>query len=414
MTKSLSRRSFLASAASLSASAWLGSYAKLTAADRNKVKITDIRTMMLQGPRTYTLVKVETDAGVSGIAEAYGSPGLGVREAIHGLRGFFVGQDPLQIDRLYTRDRYTDGSAHAQQRAMSGIEMALWDLGGKLLDVPTHVLLGGKFRDRVRLYDHSSPSNFMDKGACRAWAQEVKENPHGINMHKFGPLRNDSADDPGRDPSNRLLSSDELRRNQQGFENCREALGFEHDILIGCHWEFDLRSAIDLANVLAPIKPLFFEDPLPVAYSESWKRLAQMSPVPICTGENWLRRADALPFVVNAAIDILHPDLRNSGGFLETKRMADLADLYFLPVANHNTGSIVNGMATIHWASTIRDYFACETVFFNGGWMDDVIVHDQPLCRDGFVEVPNKSGLGIELNPDVVKAHLAQGETWWG
>lgn len=370
--------------------------------------------MILQGPRTYTLVRVDTDAGVHGFAEAYGSPGLGIEEAIHGLREFFVGKDPLQIDVLYTVPRYTDGSAHAQQRAMSGIEMALWDLAGKLLDVPTYKLLGGKFRDKVRLYDHSHPSDFFDKSVLRDWAQQVKESPFGINMHKFGPLRNTPAKDFGRDPANRMMSSDELRRFRQGFENCREALGFEHDILIGCHWEFDLRSAIDMAVALEDVKPMFLEDPLPVAYSESWKRLAQMSPVPICTGENWMRRAEALPFVTNAAIDILHPDLRNSGGFLENKRMADLADLYFLPMANHNTGSIVNGMASIHWASTIRDYFACETVFFDGGWMDDVIVHDGPLSRDGFVTVPDRPGLGIELDPDVVKAHLAAGETWWG
>lgn len=404
----------MCSLAGISASTCLGSYAKLSAAERGRVKITDIQTMLLQGPRTYTLVKVQTDAGIHGIAEAYGSPGLGIRAAIHGLRGLFVGKDPLQIDRLYTQYRYTDGSAHAQQRAMSGIEMALWDLAGKLLNVPTYKLLGGKFRDRVRLYDHSRPSDFFDKGACRAWAQEVKVAPHGINMHKFGPPRNDPARDPGRDPSNRLLSTDELRRIRRGFENCREALGFDHDILIGCHWEFDLRSAIDLAHALADIKPSFLEDPLPVAYSDSWKRLTQMSTVPICTGENWMRRADALPFVVNAAIDFLHPDLRNSGGFLENKRMADLADLYALPMANHNTGSIINGMASVHWASTIRDYFACETLFFDGGWMDDIIVHDKPLCRDGFVEISNKPGLGIELNPDVVKAHLVPGEKWWG
>ncbi len=394
--------------------AWLTNYARLAAAERRKVKITDIKTMILQGPRTYTLVRVETDAGVYGVAEAYGSPGIGVKEEIHGLRELFVGKDPIQIDRLYTGYRYTDGSAHAQQRAMSGIEMALWDLAGKLLNLPTHALLGGKFRDRVRLYDHSHPRDFLDKTACRDWAQEVKQSPNGINMHKFGPLRSDPSSDPGRDPSNRLLSSDELRRIRQGYENVREALGFEHDILIGCHWEFDLRSAIELAEVLRTVKPRFLEDPLPVAYSESWKRLVHMSPVPICTGENWMRRAEALPFIVNAAVDIIRPDLRNSGGFLENKRMADLADLYFLPVASHNTGSIVNGMATTHWASTIRDYFACETVFFDGGWMDDVIVHDKPLCQNGFVEVSDKPGLGIELDPDIVKAHLADGETWWG
>lgn len=409
-----SRRSFIAALVGLSVPPWLGRFQELSAANRKQAKITDIKTMILQGPRTYTLVRVDTDAGVHGFAEAYGSPGLGVREAIHGLREFFVGKDPLQIDTLYTVPRYTDGSAHAQQRAMSGIEMALWDLAGKLLDVPTYKLLGGKFRDKVRLYDHSHPSDFFDKSALRDWAQQVKESPFGINMHKFGPLRNTPAKDFGRDPANRMMSSAELRRFRQGFENCREALGFEHDILIGCHWEFDLRSAIDMAVALEDVKPMFLEDPLPVAYSESWKRLAAMSPVPICTGENWMRRAEALPFVTNAAIDILHPDLRNSGGFLENKRMADLADLYFLPMANHNTGSVVNGMASIHWASTIRDYFACETVFFDGSWMDDVIVHDGPLSQEGFVTVPDRPGLGIELDPDVVKAHLAPGETWWG
>jgi L-alanine-DL-glutamate epimerase-like enolase superfamily enzyme len=413
MTKP-TRRGFLASIAGAAVPAWLASYHQLSAAARNKVKITDIQTMILQGPRTYTLVRVDTDAGVHGFAEAYGSPGIGIKEAVHELKQFFVGKDPLQIDRLYTGYRYTDGSAHAQQRAMSGIEMALWDLAGKLLDVPTHALLGGKFRDKVRLYDHSKPDDFFDKAVVRDWAQKVQESPYGINMHKFGPLRNDPADDFGRDPSNRMLSSAELVRMRKGYDNFRDALGFEHDFLVGCHWEFDLRSGIELAQMLEELKPRFLEDPLPVAYSESWKRLAEMSPVPICTGENWMRRAEALPFIVNAALDIIHPDLRNSGGFLENKRMADLADLYFLPVANHNTGSIVHGMATIHWASTIRDYFACETVFFDGGWMDDVIVHDEPLCQGGFVTVPDKPGLGIELDPDVVKAHLATDERWWG
>ncbi|MSU66099.1 MAG: mandelate racemase/muconate lactonizing enzyme family protein [Opitutus sp.] len=408
------RRSFLTSVLRASAFGGLATFNRLSAAERGKVKITDIKTMMLKGPRTYTLVKIETDAGVHGIAEAYGSPGLGVREAIDYLRGLFIGRDPLQIDRLYTQFNYTDGSAHAQQRAMSGIEMALWDLAGKLLNVPTHALLGGKFRDRVRVYDHAAPKDYNDKISCRDWAQAVKAKPNGISAHKFSPVRSKPGADPGKDPSNRQLTTYELRKLREGYENCRDALGFEHDIMVHCHWEYDLRTSIDFAKAVEGIKPLWLEDPLPVAYSDSWRRLAEMAAVPICTGENWMRRADALPFVVNSAIDILHTDLRNAGGFLENKRLADLGDLYGLPIASHNTGSIVNGMATIHWASTVQDYLGCETVFFDGGWMDDVIVHDKPLCRNGHVEVPNGPGLGITLNPDVVKAHLAPGETWWG
>ena len=407
------RRSFLNSLAGISATAWLASFRQLTASEQGKAKITDIKTMMLQGPRTYTLVKVETDTGLFGVAEAYGSPGLGVRQEIHGLKHLFIGKDPLQIDRLYTGYRYTDGSAHAQQRAMSGIEMALWDLAGKVLDVPTHSLLGGKFRDKVRLYDHDVPRDLLDKVVVKDWADRVKEKPSGISIHKFGVPRTNASDDIGYDPSNRLLSSKELRLLRQGYENARDALGWEQDIMIGCHWEFDLRTSIDFAEAVASVKPLWLEDPLTVPYSESWKRLVHMSPVPICTGENWMRRSDALPFIENSAIDIVHPDLRNSGGFLENKRLADLADLHALPVANHNTGSIVNGMASVNWAASIRDYLACETVFFDGGWMDDVIIHDEPLCQDGFVKVTDKPGLGIKLNPDMVKAHLVEGEKWW-
>jgi L-alanine-DL-glutamate epimerase-like enolase superfamily enzyme len=419
--KTQSRRSFLGKLGGLSAAAFLLSYADIFAKQSGKVKITDIKTMVFQAPgtnyasgRTFTLVKVETDAGIFGIAEAYGTPGLGIKEAIHGLKEMFIGKDPIQIDRLYTGYRYTDGSAHAQQRAMSGIEMALWDLAGKILDVPTHSLMGGKFRDRVRLYDHHTPKDYNDKIACKDWADAAKERPNGITIHKLGIPRTNASNDFGYDPSNRMLSSKGMRLLIEAYENCREAIGWDHDLMIGCHWEFDLRTAIDLARGLESVKPLWLEDPLPVAWSESWKRLAEMSPVPISTGENWMRRQESMPFITNAAIDIVHLDLRNSGGFLENKRIADLADLYSLPVANHNTGSIVNGMASVNWGSSIRDYMACETVYFDGGKMDDIILHDGPLCKDGYVTVPDKPGLGIELNPDVVKAHLVSEEIWWG
>ena len=393
----------------------------LSLTDRDKVKITDIKTMIFQGPkgRNYTLVKVESDADLFGIGEAYGSPGLGITDEIHGLKHLFIGQDPLQIERLYTGHsfatyRYTDGSAHAQQRAMSGIEMALWDLAGKILDVPAYTLLGGKFRDRVRLYDHHTPKDYNDRIACKDWADAVKERANGITIHKLGVPRTTAGEDFGFDPSNRLLSSKGLSKLIDGYQNVRDAIGWDHDLMIGCHWEFDLRTGIDLARGLESIKPLWLEDPLPVAYNDGWKRLSSMSPVPICTGENWMRQAEAQPFIVNSAIDIVHLDLRNSGGFLESKKIAQLADLYFMPVANHNTGSIVNGMASVMWAASVRDYLACETVYFEGCSADDIILHDGPLCSEGYVTVPDGPGLGIELNPDEVKANLLPGQTWWG
>ena len=112
--------------------------------------------------------------------------------------------------------------------------------------------------------------------------------------------------------------------------------------------------------------------------------------------------------------DILHPDLRNSGGFLETKRIADLAHIYGIPMATHNTGSQVNTYATCQWAASIRDFMSCETVTGEGGWMDQVLVLDGPYIKDGFVAGSSKPGLGITLNPDMVKKHLVPGETCWG
>src|SRR5262249_54028432 len=153
----------------------------LLAADRQHLKIRDVRTMTLQGPsRTYLLVKVLADDGLYGTAEAYGTPAIGVREQILAMKPRLIGKDPLEIDIIYTQlDEHakdlsgtrTDGSAHNLMRAASGIEMALWDLAGKALGVPTAILLGGQFRQKVRVYDHSAPRNILDKSSCRDWAE---------------------------------------------------------------------------------------------------------------------------------------------------------------------------------------------------------------------------------------------------
>ena len=412
--RDLSRRKFLQSLGLLPGAALLAQYDAMAASEKGKTKIRDISVMMLQGPRTYTLVKIESDAGLHGIGEAYGSPGVGVKEGILTLKPELIGKDPLGIDALITGLGWrTDGSAHMLIRAVSGIEMALWDLAGKSLGVPTTTLLGGKFRDRVRMYDHSAPRDMMDPASCREWASRVKSDPSGFTIHKFGFEHTDPRTDPARDRSNRLLTTTELSRIRRGFENCRMALGWDHDIMVHCHWEYDLRTSIQLAEAIEPIRPIWLEDPMPVDYSESWRRLVASSKVPICTGENLNRRQGFKDFIINQGCDILHPDLRNTGGFLETKRIADLAEVFALPMATHNTGSLVHTIATAHWASTVRDFLASETVVGHGDWMDDVVVHEKPIIKDGFIEPSSRPGLGLELNPDVVKAHLAPGETYW-
>ncbi len=392
-------------------------FLELRASERKRVKISDLQVMVMQGPaRTYTLVKITSDAGVSGIAEAYGSPAVGVKEQILSLKEWLVGKDPLEIDKLYTHmgegtrnlsGTRTDGSAHNLMRAVSGIEMALWDLAGKVLEVPTTLLLGGRFRDKVRVYDHAAPRNMLDKASTAEWAAKTKAHPSGFTCHKFG-LPVSAAD------SSRVLSPKQLIDVQRGWEACREAIGWDHDLMVHCHWEYDLRTSIEIADAVTSIKPVWLEDPLPPDYTDSWKRLCDASKVPICMGENLARREGFLGFILNQGCDILHPDLRNSGGFLETKRVADMAHVFGLPMANHNTGSQVNTYASAQWAASIRDYVALETVTGEGGWMDQVLQLDGPYIKDGFIQASDKPGLGIELNADIVRAHLAPGETWWG
>jgi L-alanine-DL-glutamate epimerase-like enolase superfamily enzyme len=409
----MTRRTFLQT---LSAAPFLSRYHAIAAPDLNKVKIRDIQTMVVQGPRTYTLVKVVSDAGLYGIGEAYGSPGAGVKEQIHVLKSEIIGKDPLQIDTIYTGlGQRTDGSAHSLMRGVSGIEMALWDLAGKIVGLPVSTLLGGRFRDKVRVYDHAAPKNMLDPASCREWAQKVKADPAGFKTHKFTWSQHTTPDkDHARDLSNRILTTSELSRVRKGWENCREAIGFDHDLMVHCHWEFDLRTSIQLSEAIESIKPVWLEDPMAPDYTESWKRLVASSRVPICTGENLTRRHGFKDFILNQGCDILHPDLRNSGGFLETKRIADMAEVFGLPMATHNTGSIVATLANVQWAASIRDYIACETVMGKGDWLDKMVVYDEPMFKDGYITVSKKPGLGFDLHPDVVRAHLATGEQWWG
>jgi L-alanine-DL-glutamate epimerase-like enolase superfamily enzyme len=406
----VSRRRFLQT---LSAGA-LAPFHALAAPERGRVKITDIKVMMLQGPRTYTLIKILTDSGVYGIGEGYGSPGIGVKEGVFELRPYFIGKDPLEIDALYTGlGRRTDGSAHMLLRAASGIEIALWDLAGKLLGVPVVTLLGGKFRDKVRMYHDEGPRNMLDRDSCGEWAAKMKGHSAGWTAFKFEPPRSTPRIDRARDTANRLLTMKELRDIRIGFENCRNAIGEDYDLIVHCHWEYDLPTAIQLAEAVEPIKPLWLEDPMPPDFSESWVRLASVSKVPIGMGENLARRHGFKDFITRQGCDIVQLDVRNTGGLLESKKIADLADIYYLPMAAHNTGSLINTIATVHWAAAVRDFLGAETVIGLGNWMDDVILRDGPIVKDGHIAVPSKPGLGIELNKDVVKANLAQGEKYW-
>ena len=164
----MTRRHFLRSAA---IGPWLINFRARAAVETGRHKIRDIQVMILQGPRTYAYVKLSTGTGVFGIGEAYGSPGAGVKDQVLQLRPLLLGGDPLEIETLYNRlGRHTEGSAHMLIHGVSGIEMALCDLAGKILEVPVSALLGGRYRDKVRVYNHGGTKDPLDKSSCRDWA----------------------------------------------------------------------------------------------------------------------------------------------------------------------------------------------------------------------------------------------------
>ena len=382
--------------------------AHLAAQQRGLARITGVRTMVLQGPRTYTLVKVATDAGVHGIGEGYGSPGVGIKAGVEELRPYFLGKDPLGIETLYNGlGNRIDGSAHMLLRAASAIEIALWDLAGKLLDQPVSTLLGGRYRERVRVYCAGGPGNMLDRSSCNEWADKMKADPAGWTAFRVSPPG------PKGGASNRTLTSRDLREIRQALEYCRDAVGWDRDLIVHCDGAYDVRAAIDLAEALEPVKPLWLEDPIPPDFSPGWVRLTQASKVPIATGENLARRQGFKDFVLNQGCDVVQIDTRNAGGLLESKKIASLAEMLHIPVAAHSTGSAVNTMATVQWAAAIPDFLAAETAVGRRNWMDDVVMRDGPLVAEGQVAVPRKPGLGIELNADVVKANLAEGEKYW-
>ena len=179
-------------------------------------------------------------------------------------------------------------------------------------------------------------------------------------------------------------------------------------------WAYDLNSAIQLCEALEPVKPLWVEDPMPPEFSDEWVHLTAVSKVPILTGENLGRRQTWRDFFLKKGLHIGQLDIRNTGGLVESKKISDLAELCLVPMCAHDSAAAVTNIATLHWASTVRNFIAAETMIGTGGWMDDVIVHDGPLVKNSQMTVPTKPGLGIELNPDVVKAHLAKDETYWG
>ena len=416
----MNRRSFFRTAAAMGIAA---PYSQLAAALHKKVKITDVKCMIVRGTWDWNLIKIETDSGLYGIGEAYW--GWGVKDVvINKLRPIIVGEDPLNVDKLYTKMLMESAGAGAiggvTVTAASGIEIALWDLCGRILETPVCNLLGGRFRDRVRFYRtiSTAPDHPEDPAVWRAQADMLRAEKWGWTAFKFQgdgvPRKADPTySEPGHDPYARSLTNKDHRRIVTAMETVRESLGPDTDFAIECHWRYDTQDVIRLARELEPVKPMWLEDPVPPDNIEAMARVTQSVNIPVCTGENLYGRQGFRKLIEMQACSGVHIDVPKSGGLLESKKISDMADLYYIWTACHNPASPVGTIASCHAASAMREFRIHELANWVS-WWPDLVVREGPFWEKGYFTIQDKPGYGIEINRDVATAHLAPGETWWG
>ena len=383
--------------------------------DGSTPEIIDIDTIVVDGNFPWTIVTVEADDGTVGIGEAYPSPG--VHEVITDyLRPVLVGETPLDVERLYNLMRASLSGRGSQRGigtiAISGVEIALWDLAGKLLDQPIWQLLGGKMRDEVMVYADCHAGEAMVSSAEDGQEEETYEPEayaqaarmavdDGFDLVKF------DLDVPsGRELNRKSRHFDppEIEHKRQIVEAVTEEIGSDAEVGVDLHWNFNPETAKRLCRAIEPYDLAYVEDPLPPENIDALRELKQRVDTTLLTGENLYGRHDFRDLIETQAVDFLAPDVPKTGGIAETKKIADMAEAYYQTLIPHNIGSPVATIATAHVGATTPNFYALEYHAREVGWWEDLVVGED-LIQDGSITVPDKPGLGIELDWDVVEAH---------
>lgn len=386
------------------------------------MQISAIKTAPIQGNYIWNLVKVETDEGLSGIGEAYW--GRGVKKIILDMAPLLIGEDPSNIEYLFNklmRMMSGEGSTGgAVVTAISGIELALWDLMGKSLNVPVYRLLGGRFRDRIKLYADCGQG---EQPTAKSWTQRVKKaldrgfKAVKLDIDNIGVKYTLQQKKRGNIPWARAhrsrISNKELSLIIDLVDAVRDQIGPDIDLAVDCHWNYAVSDAIRLVEALGPFNLMWIEDPVPPENTEAMGRVSRSSSVPICTGENFYTCHGFRDIIVNHGCQIIHPDIPKVGGLLEAKKIAQLADLYYMHIAVHNVSSPIATMAAVHACATMRNFLIMEYHSLDIPWWEDLADYNRPLVKNGFIEVPEGAGFGIGLNEKVARKHLATGGSYF-
>lgn len=395
-----------------------------TSSSPSALKITDLRiaTVVKPGPSPCPILRLDTNQGIYGLGEV--RDGASPTYALF-LKSRLVGENPLQLDKIFRQIKQFGGHAR-QGGGVCAVEMALWDIAGKVYNAPVYALLGGgKFRDKIRVYADTTESNDP-----KIYAQRMKERKEvmGLTWLKMDLGIEMVADTPGTvtNPTDieqwkphqlphPLLAMEVTDKGiamlEQYVATVRDAVGMEIPLAMDHLGHLGVKSIIRLGKAYEKYNLSWMEDVIPWTYTDFLKQISLESPTPILTGEDIYLKEPFEVLCSNHAVGKIQPDLATSGGILETHKIGDMAEDYGVPMVMHFAGTPVSCMANVHCAAATQNFLALENHSLDVPWWSSLVEEGvkTPIVNHGWIDVPDRPGLGITLNEDEVRQHLAPG-----
>lgn len=412
------------------------------------LKITDLRVTSLVGaPMPTTLIKIETNQGITGFGEVRD---FASRNYVLMLKRILLGENPCNVDKLFRRIKQFGGPSR-QAGGVCAAEIALWDIVGKAFGVPVYQLLGGKFRDKIRLYcdthvDEGVENNGENMGKALKEMQDtgftflktnlyidlIKDIPGALSwpdgvLEEFEftkkHLAESETDAEKRFWQNRnhdIMNIEGpftgLRITEKGLDLLEEyisairgAIGWKIPLAVDHIGHVSPDSVFKLAKRIEKYSLAWLEDPFPWYRTDLYARLSSSCAVPIATGEDMYLKESFKPLLKAGGVSVIHTDLLTSGGILENKKIGDLAQEYGVPMAIHMAETPVTCLAAVHSAAATENFMVQEFHASEVAWWNDMVVSSlpKPLVQGGYITVPDKPGLGIEeLNDEILREHL--------
>ena len=384
------------------------------------MRITSIKTAATKGHGMHLWVKVETDAGITGIGECVhgGKQAIAI---IQNLEATLIGRDPFAIDAIFEEMRrghvFDGGFAGALVTALTGIEIALWDLKGKALGVPICELMGGKFRDKIRVYADCQVEPGMNFDQIQAVVDEVLELGFtalkiDLDIHAYGH-HGTELEGFTKDPFNHTAGQWEHERMIQLADMVTRASGRDVDVACDVHTRLDVASPIRLVRALSSYHLMWLEEPVPAENPKAMREVKQASSIPICSGENLYLAHGFRDLIEQQAVDVIMPDLPKCGGLSHGRRQAQLAELYSIAFAPHNVASPIGTMASAHVCATVPNFLVLEFHWLHRDYWTTIIREKTNIIQDGYIHLSDRPGIGLELDEAVGQQYQFEGTDWF-